>query len=388
MEEKLRYATQLIRHLFSAEYNPPYAVGIAAAVVLGIAAALIYRKVNWEGFQKLNRFAYRLGHNKYFMIFCTGLACLVVTLHVEVAGAVVFLLLECFLLVFCEDVLVTTLPFLLACEFLSKMYNSFATFIRLWLLGLVLVVALVFHFLVYSRKAVIGKLFWCILAVSIAAATGGLFSKGSWVNIDSSGIYYIFGLGFGMLFVYVLLSTHVDIKRDYDVAEKFSYIMMLAGILAVFVVLQYYVELVSYVAEHPTALVKNENLFRPQWKNNISTFLMMTMPFPFYLSFKKSGANGAATAFYRYWIGVLFYFALLLAQSRGGILFGTVEFFVCMVTVVFIDKTTRRKNLLAMLSMFLLGLVFLLSADSLIDMFLNRMDPNSGEVRLLLYKDA
>ena len=388
MEEKLQYAIKLIKHVFSAENNSPFVIGVTVAVAMMIAAALIYRKVDKQGFQKLIRLVRRVASHKYFMILYMGLACLVVTLRIEVAGLVIFLLLECLLLVFCEDIMVTTLPFLLTCEFLCKMYDSFSTFIRLWLLGLALIAALVFHFLAYSRKVVFGKLFWGILAVSIATTTGGLFSKGSWGNIDGSGIYYIFGLGFGMLLMYVLLSTHIHVKQEYDIAEKFSYIMMLAGVFAVFIVLQHYIVLLSYVAENPMVLVKDEGFFRAQWKNNISTFLMMSMPFPFYLSIKKGSNPGTTTTFHRYWMGVLIYVALLLAQSRGGILFGTIEFFVCMVTIVLIDQKTRRKNLIAMFSMFLFALVFLLSASNLITMYMNRIDPNAGDVRLILYKDA
>ena len=388
MEEKLQYALKLIKHIFSAENNSPFVIGITVAVAVIIIAAFVYRKVNREGFQKLIRFVRRFAINKYFMIICMGLACMIVTLHIEVAGAVVFVLLECLLLLFCEDIMVTTLPFLLTCEFLCKMYNSFSTFIKLWPLGLAFIGALVFHFVVYWRKVVFGKLFWGILAVSIATTTGGLFAKGSWSHIDGSGFYYIFGLGFGMLFVYMLLSTHIHTEKDYAIAEKFSYVMMLAGVFAVFIVFQHYVVLLSKIAENPMLLVKDEGIFRAQWKNNISTFLMMSMPFPFYLSFKKSRDNSVSTTFHRYWMGVLIFIALLLAQSRGGILFGTIEFFVCIITIVFIDKKTRRKNLIAMFAMFLLALVFLLSASNLITMYMNRIDLNAGEVRLVLYKDA
>ncbi|MBQ3432117.1 MAG: hypothetical protein IJG23_04965, partial [Clostridia bacterium] len=190
MDEKLQYAVNLIKHIFKAENNSPFIIGITVCVALLIVAAMICRKVNRELFQKIIQFVRRFAINKYFMILCLGGACIVVTMHIEVGGAVTFVLLECLLLIFCEDIFVTTLPFLLVCEFLCKMYDSFSTFIRFWPLGIALIAALVFHFVAYRKKIVFGKLFWGILAVSIATTLGGLFSKGSWVNIDASGIFY------------------------------------------------------------------------------------------------------------------------------------------------------------------------------------------------------
>ena len=385
MEEKYQYAINLIKHVLKLENNSPFIIGVTAFVVLLILAAFIYRKVNFAGFTKLIRIVRKFAISKYFMIICFGLACIVVTFNIEIAGIVMFILIECLLLIFCEDILVTTLPFLLACEFLSKMYNSFSTFIKFWPLGTALIFVIIFHFIIYRKKIVFGKLFWGILPVSIATTIGGLFSKGSWVNIDGSGIYYIIGLGFGMLFVYVLLSSQIHTEKDYDIAQKFSYIMMLAGLFCVFIVFQHYMVLLSRLAENPMLLVKDEGFFRAQWKNNISTFLMITMPFPFYLSFQK---NKQTTTFHRYWMGVLIFVALILAQSRGGILFGTIEFFVCIVSLVFIDKKNRSKNFIAMFVMVLFAIVFLISANELVTVYMNRIDLNSGEVRLVLYKDA
>ena len=385
MDEKLQYAVNLIKHIFKAENNSPFIIGITVCVALLIVAAMICRKVNRELFQKIIQFVRRFAINKYFMILCLGGACIVVTMHIEVGGAVTFVLLECLLLIFCEDIFVTTLPFLLVCEFLCKMYDSFSTFIRFWPLGIALIAALVFHFVAYRKKIVFGKLFWGILAVSIATTLGGLFSKGSWVNIDASGIFYIVGLGFGMLFIYVLLSSHIHTEKTYDIAEKFAYIMMLAGIFAVFMVLQHYMTLVSRVVRDPMSIINDPKFFYVQWKNNISTFLMIFMPFPFYLSFKKTHHS---STFHRYWMGVMMFVALLLIQSRGGMLFGTIEFVICIVTIIFIDKQSRRKNLIAMFAMVLIAAVFLLSASDLISVYMQKLNVDSSEVRWKLYKDA
>ena len=385
MEEKYRYAVDLIKNMFKAENNSPFIIGISGVVLLLIIVAFIVRRFKREAFERFVSLVRRFAISKYFMILCVGLACFIVTLHFEVGGAVIFLLIESILLLFCEDILVTTLPFLLTCEFLCKMYDSFSTFIRLWPVGVGFILVLIYHFVAYRKKIVFGKLFWGILAVSIATTIGGLFSKGSWVNIDGSGIFYIVALGFGMLFIYVLLSSHIHTEKDYDIAEKLAYIMMLAGIFAVFMVLQHYMTLFSKVVRDPVSLINDPKFFYVQWKNNISTFLMICMPFPFYLSFKKTHHS---STFHRYWMGVLIFVALLLIQSRGGMLFGTIEFIICIVTIIFIDKQSRRKNLIAVFAMFLIAAVFLLSASDLIAVYMEKMNVDSGEVRWKLYRDA
>ena len=385
MEEKYQYAVQLIKNMFKTENNSPFIIGISVVVLLMIAAAFIWRKVQREKFDKFLTLVRKFAISKYFMILCVGLACLVVTLHIEVGGAVMFLLIESILLLFCRDIMVTTLPFMLTCVFLCKMYDSFSTFIKLWPVAIGFILVLIFHFIVYRKKIVFGKLFWGILAVSIATTAGGLFAKGAFKNIDGSGIFYIVALGFGMLFIYILLSSHINTDKDYDIAEKFAYIMMLTGIFAVFVVLQHYMTLFSRFAKDPMSLINDPRFFYVQWKNNISTFLMICMPFPFYLSFKKSHHS---STFHRYWMGVLMFVALLLAQSRGGMLFGSIEFVICIITIIFIDKQSRRKNLIAMFAMVLIAVVFLLSASDLIAVYLQKMNVDSGEVRWKLYKDA
>ncbi|MBQ3432392.1 MAG: hypothetical protein IJG23_06355, partial [Clostridia bacterium] len=132
MEEKYQYAVQLIKNMFKAENNSPFIIGISVVVLLMIAAAFIWRKVQREKFDKFLTLVRKFAISKYFMILCVGLACLVVTLHIEVGGAVMFLLIESILLLFCRDIMVTTLPFMLTCVFLCKMYDSFSTFIKLW----------------------------------------------------------------------------------------------------------------------------------------------------------------------------------------------------------------------------------------------------------------
>ena len=69
-----------------------------------------------------------------------------------------------------------------------------------------------------------------------------------------------------------------------------------------------------------------------QWRNNSSTILMITIPFAFLMANKKS----YATVF-----GFIFYFAILLTGSRGGMVFGSIEIVMCIVMYMLYDKRRR-----------------------------------------------
>ena len=145
-----------------------------------------------------------------FMIAETLLSILIVALGMEVFGAVLFVALISLKLVVCDDVLPTTLPFLLLCSFVTNCYDSFNTFIRyIWAAPFV-VMCLVYHFIRYRKPLKIGKSAHGILAVSVAISLGGI---GNYSPLDyMRGAYYIFGLGFGMLGVYYLLQSQFFAK--------------------------------------------------------------------------------------------------------------------------------------------------------------------------------
>jgi hypothetical protein len=69
-----------------------------------------------------------------------------------------------------------------------------------------------------------------------------------------------------------------------------------------------------------------------RWRNNTSTILMMALPFAFFRANKSS---------YSIIIGFIFYMAMLLTGSRGGMVFGTIELVMCIVMFVLYDKRRR-----------------------------------------------
>lgn len=264
--------------------------------------------------------------NSYiFYVFETLLACAFVLFRQEVFGVIVFVGLLGLLLVVCEDVLTTTLPFLLVCTFSTNCYDSFDTFIGYAIYAPVVVVALIAHFVMYHKPYYFGESMYGICAVSIAVLLGGIGSFG--VLDYVFGAYYIFGLGAGMVVAYYLMKSQFSVQRDYDIRKRFSVIMTLMGMLCVAMIF------IGRMREWMGLefIVQGGRGFSP---NNLATMLMFAMPFPLYLT-KKSDWWAILTA--------MIYAAICFTSSRGGLIFGSVEFVVCCIYWIYItEKKTQR----------------------------------------------
>lgn len=260
-----------------------------------------------------------------FMLITFILACIITLLQAEVYGVFVFIAIISIILVICDDLLATTLPFLLLCETVIKLYDSYDTFIKLIWFALPVVTCLIFHFIYYRRKAVIGSAFKPMLFVSIAVTLGGVGFISAKEYFSLVSFYYVFGLGFGMLFIYILLCTYLNTDRNYSLKEKFSDIMIYMGLFAVYMIIEFYIVNIPQVME-------TKGILYMQWRNNISTFLMLAMPFVAFKSIKRPSYI---------FLALLFYCCILLAGSRGGLVFGGIELLMTMSILIGLDKRNR-----------------------------------------------
>jgi hypothetical protein len=108
-------------------------------------------------------------------------------------------------------------------------------------------------------------------------------------------------------------------------SDKLTDIMVITGLFGVFMMISYYIMNIDTV-------VALRSIIYMQWRNNISTFFMFAMPFAFYKASKKPWFSA---------IGFLFYGSILLTGSRGGLLFGGIEFFMCIALLLSYDKRHR-----------------------------------------------
>ena len=82
----------------------------------------------------------------WFMWVCFLIACFITVLRVEAIGLLVFVVIICTILVFCEDVIIALEPFLLLCLCLIKCNNSYDEFIKMVWLAVPAAAAIIFHF--------------------------------------------------------------------------------------------------------------------------------------------------------------------------------------------------------------------------------------------------
>ena len=277
---------------------------------------------------KLNRLLLvaRAFFNSYtFYLLQTVIACLFVACRVERQGVLFFVAMLCVILIVCEDILPTTLPFLLCCALATNCYNSFAYFINYAVYAPVVISSFLFHYIAYFKGFRNGKSVEGICVVSIALLLGGVgqFSLLEYIK----GSYYLFGLGLGMLVAYYLMKAEFSVNRSYDLRARFSVIMSLLGCFCVaLITIGYARQYLGFSWE-----IQGGKPFSP---NNIATLLMFCMPFPIFLSQKRD-----------IWaLGSLFiYGGICLTYSRGGLAFGGVEFIVCLLYWVTIGENKKKK---------------------------------------------
>lgn len=249
-----------------------------------------------------------------------------------VYGLIGFLLLESLILFVCDDIIATFPTFMFISVISIKCYDSYDTFIRFKYLALIAVAALLFHFIVYRRKFVKGEMTVPYLLVSVAVTLGGVGKTAPSDYFNGTVLFYTIGLGFGMLFLYLLLCSYLHTSIDYSLKMRLSYTMMATGILCVFMMLHHYYMYLGFDFTHYRMLYM-------QWRNNVSTILMMAMPFAFYVSTRKK-------KHVYFYLGLAEYGAIILSGSRGGAMYGTIELALCLIVLVYTDKLHRSENLI------------------------------------------
>ena len=314
------------------------------------------------------------------------LAALAVVLDVELTGMIALLVLFTVQMVLCDDTLTPFAPALLACLIMIKASDTpafastsdalYKQFLPWWWLGLLPAGALAAHLTLYRKPFVWGKAAWAILAVSAATTLGGVGAISAKEYFAGGALYHTAMLGFGMLLLYLWLSSAVKQDTDGRLERFIPDLMAALGLLAAFMVLH------LYLTGLPV-LLKKPQIIEFQWRNNVSTFLMLALPFPFFKAFKRPA-----------WLlaGLVMYLALLLSSSRGGALFGTVELVMCVLFLLLADKKHRLLYLLivaAVLVVLFLSLPRLLPFFwPVIKRFLDSVFNSEQEVRMQLYKRA
>lgn len=246
--------------------------------------------------------------------------------QIEIKGTIFFAYIIGVTIVISNDMMAGLIPFMLTYLIAIKCYDSFDKFMQYKWFVVPIVIMLLFHLIAYFKplKAK-GSQFKPMLFVSIAILLGGVGFISVEEYFSGTSVYHMLGLGFGMLLVYCYFYAHIDMNNKYSVTQKLTEIMVMTGIMATFMVFSYYLININHV-------IDVRGIIYMQWRNNCSTILMITIPFAFMMANKKS---------YSTIFGFLFYLALLLTGSRGGMVFGTIELVMCIIMYMLYDRRRR-----------------------------------------------
>ncbi len=253
-----------------------------------------------------------------------ALAAFIIALDLEVAGAMIFVWLVILKLVLCRDILSPLAPVCFMCVFLSDCYDSADIFLPYIWMAVPVAAAVITHLIVYRPgRLVVGPNFWGSVAVTVAVTLGGLGTISAGDYFSPTALYYVGFLGLGMLLAYLVTRNYIRLREDYDVFHHFAGALYAMGLLACFSIGCFYVRDWS-------AFIETKKFIEFQCSNNLATMLMIAMPFPCYFAARKNRFH---------LLGLVAIFGgLLLSGSRGGLLMGTVELFICLLYLCYADR--------------------------------------------------
>ena len=278
-----------------------------------------------RAFDRMGKLCSKFFLNRYFYLFLFCAACAVSVLEWEVYGAIAFVALICLTLVLCDDIMASALPLLLLCVFVTNCYDSADTFMKFAWMAIPAAAAIIFHFVAYRKKLVIGSSIWGLIAVSAALTLGGIGVLSFSEYFSPVAIYYTVFLGIGMVGLYFLLKSQLSAPRDYDVKEKAVLLLYIMGIFAAFVVLYNVLPDTRFMGG-----LKISTSF--QASNNLSTILMFAMPCAFFYA-RRSKLHLL--------VALLMAVAMVLSGSRAGMLFAPIELLLCVIVSAVFDKKNR-----------------------------------------------
>ena len=262
----------------------------------------------------------------------------------------------CFLLT--GDILAMLIPTLFTYIVAMRCYNSLEAFSKIWYLAIPLVIMLLFNLIFYAKKPTIkGSQFLPMLFVSFAVTLGGVGVISPSEYFAGASLYNMLGIGFGMLFIYCIFYPRITTNSEYSLIEKLSKIMVMVGLTAALMIIAHYIININDVIDKPGILYM-------RWRNNTSTILMIALPFAFFRANKSS---------YSIIIGFIYYMAMLLTGSRGGMVFGTIELLMCIVMFVLYDKRRRLAYIIISACFVIAALIYLPEITEFLNYTLKRL---------------
>lgn len=302
--------------------------------------------------EKVQRFA--LSEVYSLLVFLIAYACVVFECPALAFCAMMFVLIV--VCACCDDILPMILPLLLL--FCVALLNAKQVTELDWLFYLFIPTggaALVYRFIRGARSLRIGRSFYSIVAVTVGVTLGGLGSITAAEYFSLPSLYHVIGLGVLMIPIYLFLKSAVDVKRDYDVADKIAGAMYLAAVFIAFMILRIFVAYPD-IWEEGANMIDTVVRYAP-WRNSAAALVVMLLPFIFYYA-RRHHPLHLLSAF-------LIYIVIILSGSRGAFVCGGIQFAICLFFFYLTKRSKLRRIILIVLfSLLAVAVIFM---DPIVD---------------------
>ena len=288
-----------------------------------------------------------------------------------VLGVVLLALVCTVTMVLTDDLLPAFEGMMLISCFAIRLKYSTGEFLKLWPFIFPIAICFFSHFFIYHRKLKNFGILRGMIAASFALVLGGVGVINPRTYFSPTSIFYMISLGFGMVIICCYVADSFESKKDYDFENQFCKMMVSTVIVITLCLIYEYLSRRNELADHL-------HVIPFQWRNNGSTLLMLAMPFVFYYSRKH---------FIFYILGILVYGEILLTGSRGGLIFGAAELFICIAVMIILDKKHRKAEIITIIICVFALIVSRKYFFDLIQYTIDRMlNPEEANTRIELYR--
>lgn len=279
---------------------------------------------------KFHTFMEKAFCSEWYILLCAAVSLYGIYTNNEILPVALLILFSGVCLMTSRDITPVLLAVLLIPMMAYPRYANYDYYFRAFYLFAFIIPAYIVHLSVFRPKIKKPtKLLFATAFVAIAVSLGGL-------NVTTKEevkavFYFIFGLGLGLFIMQLVVEASIP-EGKRTLAKNFAKLMTGVGIVGVgMIIIYYYKNFETIEASFRRFL---NGLY---WGNDLSTTLLLTMPFSFYLAMK---CKKILTPVFLL-LGLAQGAALILSLSRGGILFGAIMLPICMLAAFFAGKNRR-----------------------------------------------
>lgn len=318
------------------------------------------RSEGYRLFNQLCELTERFWLSRWYFPSLLVLATTFLILDQQVAGVAALLVITTWLLALCPDAMAALCPFLMLFLLAGPEYDDLSVFLPCVPLALPLFLAALLHLAIWPQTLRVGRSGAGLMLVSLATIFGGSGVISQKDYFDPVSLYYVLGMGGGLLILYILFRSHLARARSYDLCERFAAIFYTMGLLTIALVF------VTY-GHHWEEFLAHRGVLDFNYRNFCATILLTTLPMPFYFARKNR---------LHLLVCLLFGIAMVMSGSRSALLFGAVLTVLCCLYLVRYGVVSWRVMLA--LGVVTVAAVVWFGADYVRELYATRLSDNTN----------